>query len=196
MTIKLLTFSSVVLAFLAFKPVATETFVVDTNSSSIEWVASKVGGSHNGAIKLESGNLIFNGKSLKSGVFAIDMTSISIADLKGNSNQKLLAHLKNDDFFSVDKHPSSKFEITKVTSAGTDRVNVTGNLTIKGITNAITFPATVKRAKNTVVAVAKGVKVDRTKYDIKYGSKSFIADLGDKAIANEFELNITIVAKK
>ncbi|MFD2161145.1 YceI family protein [Paradesertivirga mongoliensis] len=193
-TFSLLTLSSL-LIFLAFKP-ATETFKVDTEKSSIEWVAGKVGGSHKGTIGIALGKLDYDGKALKGGSFAIDMTSIVITDLQGNSNKNLLNHLKGDDFFSVAKHPSATFEITKITPDGTDRVNITGNLSIKGISNSITFPATVKRQKNVVVAVAKGVKVDRTKYDIKYRSKSFFGDIGDKAIDDEFELSINLVATK
>ena len=187
---------SFVAAFMAFKPAATETFIIDTQSSSIEWVAGKVGGSHNGLISLASGSLIFDGKNIKSGSFKIDMKSISITDLKGTSNKNLLNHLKSEDFFSVEKYPVSAFEITNVVPAGTDRVNITGNLTIKGITNSISFPASVKKQKNAIVAVAKGVKVDRTKYDIKYRSKSFFGDIGDKAIDDEFELSINLVGKK
>ncbi len=180
----------------SFKSAAPENFVVDTKASSIEWVAGKVGGSHKGTIQLASGTLSFVGKSLKSGSFGIDMSTIAISDLKGNSNQNLLNHLKSDDFFSVVKNPASTFEITKVSPAGKDRVNITGDLTIKGIKNEISFPASVKRVKNTVAAVAKGVKVDRTKYDIKYRSKNFFGDIGDKAIDDEFELSINLVAKK
>ena len=180
----------------SFKSAAPENFVVDTKASSIEWVAGKVGGSHKGTIQLASGTLSFVGKSLKSGSFGIDMSTIAISDLKGNSNQNLLNHLKSDDFFSVVKNPTSTFEITKVSPAGKDRVNITGDLTIKGIKNEISFPASVKRVKNTVAAVAKGVKVDRTKYDIKYRSKNFFGDIGDKAIDDEFELSINLVAKK
>lgn len=180
----------------AFKPKAADTFKVDLAGSSVKWVANKVGGSHNGTITPSSGSLIFDGKNLKGGEFVIDMTSITILDLTGNSNQNLLRHLKNDDFFSVDKFPTANFKITNVTKAGAERVNVTGNLTIKGITSPITFPATIKAQKNVLVAVAKGVKVDRTKYDIKYRSKNFFGDIGDKAIDDEFILDINLVAKK
>jgi len=196
MKFRILTILIATATFLSFKSTAPENFVVDIKASSIEWVAGKVGGSHNGTIQLASGSLAFVGKTLKSGSFGIDMNTISISDLKGNSNQNLLNHLKGDDFFSVAKNPASTFEIVKVSPAGTDRVNITGNLTIKGITNEITFPASVKRVKNTVAAVAKGVKVDRTKYDIKYRSKNFFGDIGDKAIDDEFELSINLVAKK
>jgi polyisoprenoid-binding protein YceI len=90
----------------------------------------------------------------------------------------------------------SKFEITKVVAAGTDRVNITGNLSIKGFTHSITFPATVKQQKGVIVAVASGIRVDRTKYDIKFRSKTFFGDIGDKAIDDEFVLNINLTAKK
>lgn len=196
MKFKILTILTATAIFFSFKSAAPENFLVDTKASSIEWTAGKVGGSHNGTIQLASGSLSFVGKNLKSGSFGIDMSTISISDLKGNSNQNLLNHLKGDDFFSVAKNPASTFAITKVSPAGTDRVNITGNLTIKGITNEISFPASIKRAKNTVAAVAKGVKVDRTKYDIKYRSKNFFGDIGDKAIDDEFELSINLVAKK
>lgn len=196
MKFKILTILTATAIFFSFKSAAPENFLVDTKASSIEWTAGKVGGSHNGTIQLASGSLSFVGKNLKSGSFGIDMNTIAISDLKGNSNQNLLNHLKGDDFFSVAKNPASTFAITKVSPAGTDRVNITGNLTIKGITNEISFPASVKRAKNTVAAVAKGVKVDRTKYDIKYRSKNFFGDIGDKAIDDEFELSINLVAKK
>ncbi|HEX8376425.1 MAG TPA: YceI family protein [Pedobacter sp.] len=185
-----------VVLFFSFKPAATDTFVVDNKNSSIEWVASKIGGSHNGTIKVASGSLVFDGKNLNSGSVNIDMTSIDISDLKGNSYDRLLGHLKSDDFFSVANHPASTFQITSVTPTGTERANVTGNLTIKGITNTITFPATIKRQKNIVVAVAKNVKVDRTKYGIKYRSKNFFGDIGDKAIDDDFEISFNLIAKK
>jgi polyisoprenoid-binding protein YceI len=189
-------FALSILFLVAFKPSAPETFKVDTKNSSIAWVAGKVGGSHEGIIKLSSGNLVFEGNNLKSGAFAIDMASMTITDLKGTANRSLMNHLKGEDFFAVTKHPTSTFELTNVSATGTNRVNVSGNLTIKGITHPITFPATIKKQKNAVAAVAKGIKVDRTKYDIKYRSKSFFGDIGDKAIDDEFEIAINLVAKK
>lgn len=197
MKIKTLFAAVAILASAAFKPaLKTETFTIDTKNSSIEWVAAKVTGKHNGTVKISSGNLVFNGKSLQGGSFTTDMNSIAVVDLQGESAQKLIGHLRSDDFFSVEKHPTSEFRITKVSPAGTDQVNITGDLTIKGITQPITFPAIVKRQGNAVVAVAKGVKVDRTKYDIKYGSKSFFGGIGDKAIDDEFTLSINLAGKK
>ncbi|MDF3078938.1 MAG: YceI family protein [Sphingobacteriaceae bacterium] len=181
------------LFFSAFTPKKADTFTVDTEKSTIEWIGRKVTGQHNGVIKIKNGSLVYNGNSLKGGTFAIDMNTLVATD---GSGANLLNHLKSPDFFDVANSPVSTFVITKVTSAGQDKVNITGNLTIKGITQPLTFPAAVKKQGNNVVAVAKGVKVDRTKYDIRYGSKSFFDSIGDKAIDDEFELSINLLAKK
>lgn len=174
----------------AFSPIKDDVYSVDLERSTIDWSATKVVGGHVGTVKIASGALIYNEKGLKGGNFVMDMANLT------SDNERLTTHLKNDDFFSVDKSPSSKFEITKVSAVGTDRVNITGNLTIKGITHPITFPASVKQQKGVIVAVASGVKVDRTKYDIKFRSKSFFGDIGDKAIDDVFVLNINLTAKK
>jgi polyisoprenoid-binding protein YceI len=180
-----------VILFMAFtSPVKTETFKVDTELSSIDWIGRKVTGQHTGKIKINAGEVLMSGNALKGGSFVMDMTSIT------SDSERLTGHLKTDDFFSVEKNPTSSFVITKVTSAGTDRINVTGNLTIKGITEAITFPASVKKEGKALVAVAKSVMINRAKFDIRYGSKSFFNDIGNKAIDDEFELAINLVAKK
>lgn len=174
----------------SFKPLKEEIYKVDTERSTIEWTAKKVGGGHAGTVKITEGSLIYNGKSLKKGSFLMNMASIT------SDNARVTNHLKSDDFFSAEKNPISKFEITKVTSAGSNRLNISGNLTIKGITHPLTFPATVKQQKDVLVAVASGIRIDRTKYDIKFRSKTFFGDIGDKAIDDEFELNINLTAKK
>src|SRR5687767_5611054 len=120
-----ITLGSAVVLFMAFtKPVKTETFKVDTELSSIDWIGRKVTGQHTGKIKISSGEVLMSGKAIKGGSFVMDMSSIT------SDSERLTGHLKNDDFFSVDKNPTSKFMITKVTSAGKDRINITGNLTI------------------------------------------------------------------
>jgi polyisoprenoid-binding protein YceI len=189
--LSLVTLFTALVLFMAFtKTAKTETFKVDTQLSSIDWIGRKVTGQHTGKIKISSGELLLTGKAVTGGSFLMDMTSIS------SDSEKLTGHLKTEDFFAVEKNPTSKFQITKVTAAGSDRINVTGNLTIKGITETITFPASVKKEGNSVVAVAKNVMVNRAKYDIRYGSKSFFNDIGNKAIDDEFELSINLVAKK
>ncbi|SMO59595.1 YceI family protein [Solitalea koreensis] len=172
-----------------------ETFKVDATKSTVEWNAKKVTGEHSGAIKLATGSLTYDGKTIKGGTFTIDMNSISCSDITdANYNGKLIGHLKNDDFFSTEKFPTAKFDITEVKSTGADSYEISGNLTIKGITKPQTFPATVKKAGNNLVATAN-LTIDRTAFDIRYGSASFF-NVGDKAIANDFTLKISLVASK
>ncbi|MDR6786353.1 polyisoprenoid-binding protein YceI [Pedobacter africanus] len=179
-------------AFIApvLKPV---TYKVDLEKSSISWLGKKLTGSHNGSIDLQSGSLLFDGKKLSGGNFVINMTTIKDAD----KSARLEGHLKADDFFGTDKFATSTFVIKKVTAAAANQVNVTGDLTIKGVTNSITFPASVAwNADGSVSATAEKVIVDRTKFGIKYRSKGMFPDVGDKMIYDDFELSVKLVAKK
>lgn len=181
-------------AFAALKHV--DVFKVDTQKSSVEWYAEKVTGKHNGNINLKSGQLT-NNHGRYGGSFVMDMTSLVCNDLKDGSKAKLEGHLKSEDFFSVQKHPTASFEITSMTpisgsKADAPNYTVAGKMTIKGITNDITFPANVTIANTTMMATAD-VKIDRSKYDIRYGSKSFFSDIGDKAIYDDFTLKIKLV---
>jgi polyisoprenoid-binding protein YceI len=182
-----------VVALSAFNnPIKPVTYTVDAAKSTITWVGKKVTGSHNGTVGLQSGTLAVNGKNVTGGTFVIDMASIKDAD----GSAKLEGHLKADDFFGTAKFPTSTFVITKVAGSGAN-VTVSGNLTIKGITKPLSFPATVTvNADGTASALAGKIVVDRTKYDIKYGSKSFFDSIGDKAIDDNFELAVKLVAKK
>ena len=182
-----------VVSLSAFKnPTKPVTYTVDAAKSTITWVGKKVTGSHNGTVTLKSGTLIFDGKKLVQGGFIIDMNSIKDAD----GSAKLEGHLKADDFFGVAKFPAANFVITKVAGSGAN-LTVTGDLTIKGITKPLSFPATVAvNADGTVSALAGKITVDRTKYDIRYGSKSFFDSIGDKAIDDNFEIAVKLVAKK
>jgi polyisoprenoid-binding protein YceI len=168
-------------------------YKVDTEKSTITWEGKKFAGSHNGTIKLKSGVLNFNGKKLTGGGFVIDMASIKDADKSAN----LEGHLKADDFFGVATYPDAKFTIKKIVTTGADAATVTGDLTLKGITNPVTFPAKIAwNTDGTITATAEKIAVDRTKYGIKFKSKSSFPDIGDKFIYDEFELNVKLIAKK
>lgn len=185
----------------AVTAVAAETMPVDTKASKMEWFATKVTGKHNGTVLLRSGSIEATGGRLTGGAFVVDMTSIKNDDLKdADYNAKLVGHLKSDDFFSVEKHPTATFKITSVApvkdvEAGKPNYTVNGDLTIKGITNRISFPATVTMSGGQVTALGT-ITVDRAKFDVKYGSNSFFDNLGDKAISNDILINVSVVAKK
>jgi len=168
----------------------------DSRATSVAWKATKVVGGHNGLVSLKSGDIQMDGNKVKSGKFVLDMTTISCLDLTDKeTNGKLVGHLHSDDFFSTAKNPTVTFEITKATESRNDAGNnysITGKLTIKGITQEVTFPATVTYVNGQMRA--KGtVKFDRTKYGIKYNSGSFFTGLGDYMINDEVEVGFDLV---
>lgn len=170
---------------------AAEGLAVDTKGSKIHWLAKKVTGQHEGLISISNGNLTVAKGKVTGGTFTIDMKSIVCTDITdAGYNQKFISHITTGDFFEVEKFPTATFKITKV--AG---LNITGDLTLHGITKSITFPATITAAAGKVTATAK-IPVDRTDFNIKYGSKKFFESIGDKAIDDVFNLDVTLVAGK
>ncbi|MDF9798208.1 polyisoprenoid-binding protein YceI [Catalinimonas alkaloidigena] len=174
-------------------PTKVESYNVDAEQSTLIWTGRKVTGEHTGTINIKEGNLEVNGEKLEGGSFTIDMSTIENADLEGEYKGKLEGHLKSDDFFGVASHPTAQFVITQARAQENGQYEITGDLTIKNITNEVTFPAEVKVSGNQVTADAK-IVVDRSKYNVRYGSGSFFDNLGDKTIYDEFDLEVSLVA--
>lgn len=167
--------------------VTAQTKKVDATKSSINWLAKKVTGQHNGTVNLKDGALVFKKGKLKGGTFTADMTSLTATDLTGEYLGKLKGHLKSEDFFSTAKFPTATLVFKTIGAKGKNLYTVTADLTIKGITSPVTFDLAT-----TANSATTKFMVDRTKYDIKYGSKSFFESIGDKAINNEFELTVAL----
>ncbi|CAI8364657.1 MAG: Protein YceI [Flavobacteriaceae bacterium] len=181
MTIALITFFSIQ----SFSLIEKET--IDVSSAKIVWKAYKVTGSHEGTISLKSGKLNFINDELIGGDFKVDMNSILCTDLSGDYKNQLEGHLKSEDFFNSKNHPNSTLTFTKVKSINKNSYNIDAEITIKGKKETISFVISVYGNKATGV-----LKIDRTKFDIKYGSGSFFAGLGDNLIYDEFDLIIDI----
>lgn len=170
-------------------------FEIDTKASKINWTGKKVTGEHTGYLLVGNGIVTIEKNNVTSAKVNMDMNSIVCTDLTNEEyNKKFVGHLKSDDFFSVGKYPKSTFEITSVKPAANGQSTVTGNLSIKGITNEISFPAKISVDKN-IVKASGTAKIDRTKWDIRYGSGKFFESLGDNMIYDEFEIGFDIVAK-
>ncbi|MCL5130360.1 MULTISPECIES: YceI family protein [unclassified Algibacter] len=167
----------------SFTAIEKEQKEIKTENSKLVWKGYKVTGSHEGTIDIQSGSLIFEGDKLTGGNIVINMATIASTDLEGEYKGKLEGHLKSDDFFGVETHSTSTLEFTEVKASGKNSYNVIGNLTIKGKTNPVNFAISIYGNKATA-----SLKVDRTKYDVKYGSASFFDGLKDKAIYDEFDL--------
>lgn len=164
-----------------------QTKKINVEKSTINWNAKKVTGEHSGTVNFQEGNLILKSGKVVGGSFTVDMTSLVTTDLSGDWKGKLEGHLKSADFFSTEKFKTSTLEFKKIAAKANGVYTVTADLTIKGITNPVTFDLTVKG--NTASTV---VKIDRTKYNIKYGSKSFFESIGDKAINDDFDLSVNL----
>lgn len=171
-----------------------QSFKVDNAGSKLTWLAKKATGEHSGNVKVSEGTFVIDGTTLKSGSFTIDTKSITVTDVTdASTNGKLLGHLKSDDFFSTEKFPTSTFVITSAKKGSGNQYNLTGKLTIKGITNEVSFPAAIDVAGKKLTAKAK-ITIDRTKYDIKFRSKNFFENLGDKVIYDDFDIDVALVA--
>ena len=159
-----------------------------TSKSKVKWVGEKVTGSHEGLIDIFDAYLEFNDDNkLVGGEVTINMNTINCTDLEGDAKNSIEGHLKSDDFFSVKKHPTSTLIIKKAKYLFNNNYEIVADLTIKGITNEIKF----KTKLNDNIASAD-IVVDRTTFDIRYGSGSFFDNLGDKMIYDDFKLSVSL----
>ena len=192
--------AAVCFALLSFTKLHTDIYKVDTKQSKLEWYAEKLTGKHNGTVEFSSGE-IKNNHGNFSGSVEVDMQTIKNLDLKDETYRaKLEKHLKSPDFFDAEKYPKATFVITSITAypnpqPGGGTHHVKGNLTIKDKTNEIAFDATMHTEPGKINCIGT-VAVDRSKFDVRYGSKAFFPDIGDKIIYDEFLLTFNIVAVK
>lgn len=187
------------------KAAKADTLKVNTTSSVVNWEGSKPLGKHNGTLKLKSGYLVVKGKTITAGSFEIDLTTLTDLDLTdAKTSQMLIGHLSSPDFFDVKKFPVSVFKVTKVSpyvgkvlaDGSKPTHQISGLLTIKDKTRAVTFAAVVNFGKGSVEASAPSFTIDRTDFDLRYGSKKFFDNLKDKSINDEIGLKISLVASK
>jgi polyisoprenoid-binding protein YceI len=161
---------------------------IDSEKSSLKWHGEKVTGEHFGHIDLKEGWLHWDNNKLTGGAFVIDMSTITNTDLEdAEYNAKLVNHLKSDDFFGVEKFPTAKLELKGSEKFTDNKAKVKAHLTIKDITHPIEFEA--QKDGNWFMAE---IVIDRSKYDVRYGSGSFFENLGDKMIYDDFTMTVKI----
>jgi polyisoprenoid-binding protein YceI len=183
------------LALFVGSAVYADNYVVDASKSTVGWHGKKVTGEHNGAIDIKEGSLEVVDGEIKGGTVSIDMQSITNDDISDDGmNQKLVGHLKSDDFFSVETHPTATLVLTDAKKSGSN-YTFTGDLTIKGTTKPVSFQAS-STTESDAVKVEGELVIDRSDFDVRYGSKSFFDNLGDKMIYDDFTLSFVVVAKK
>lgn len=170
---------------------------VDPSKSKVSWAGTKkMGSGHTGEVSVQSGTVSMNDKTLTGGEIVIDMKSINVTDIPATdaNNAKLKGHLSNADFFDVEKFPTSKLVVTSAKALGGGKHEVKGKMTIKDVTQDVTFPVEVKKQGAETVATGK-LTLDRTAYGVKYGSANFFKLAADKVINNDMVLDFNVVAK-
>ncbi|MUP44219.1 YceI family protein [Gramella sp. BOM4] len=176
-------------------------FQVDTAASVIEWQGSKPTGNHTGTISIAEGTFMATDSLIQSGNFVIDMKSIEVTDLEGEDKTNLEAHLKGTaegqegDFFNVNQFPQATFEVTGITEEEGQKM-LQGNLTIKEETKNISIPVSINQDGENIQITSEEFAIDRTKWNVNYGSKSVFDGLGDNFIYDDIELKIDLKAKK
>ena len=168
---------------------------VNTKNSTINWIGSKISSNHEGTVNILKGTLNIDHGTLVGGQFSIDMQSLATTDMSEAYNKKLDGHLKNEDFFNVAEFPTALVAITSAKKRDGNDYYITADLTIKGITHSINFPAVVIFNGLNFTATAN-IKIDRTKWDIKYNSGNFFENLGDKLILDEIVLDVFLLSVK
>ena len=187
-------FSVLTLFSMATKP-HIDNVRVSTENSTIKWIGSKIASSHEGNINIAKGALNIDHGTLVGGQFSIDMQSLATTDMSEEYNKKLDGHLKNEDFFNVEEFPNALVVITSAKKRDGNDYYITADLTIKGITHSINFPAVVTLKGLNFTATAN-IKIDRTKWDITYNSGNFFENLGDKLILDEIVLDVFLLSVK
>jgi len=180
---------------------APVTYKLQPQLSTLGWEGKAVTHGHNGTMQFTSGDLLVNGSQVVGGTVTVDMKTLKATDITDADNHaKFVGHMTSDDFFGVAKYPTSTFKITSVkpiagAKADGDNATITGDMTIKGVTQSVSFPAKVG-VKNGTAAASGKVTIDRTKFGLKYGSKTFFDSIGDKAINDTFDLTFNVIAKQ
>jgi polyisoprenoid-binding protein YceI len=169
------------------------TFKIQQSGSSVNWTGKKVLGLHTGSINIANGYIEVRDNELKGGEIQIDMTSIVITDIEDKTtNKDFLDHLSGADFFSVDQFKTARLAITGSSKTDNGKFKVDGTLTIKDISHPVSFIATIEVFTDYLHSLGE-IVIDRTLYNIRYGSGKFLANLGDALIYDDFILQFKLV---
>lgn len=174
---------------------------IDLEESRVEWLGRNLINKHWGTVALEAGHLTFEGGILSGGEIVIDLTRLECTDLAGtNLHDVLISHLHNDDFFDVENHPNAKFVITQVepgleSAPGSPNLKITADLTIRGQTHPIVFTASAGLTEEGKPAAQAAFSIDRTRWDIIYGSGKFFHHLAGHVVNDQLEFQLRIITE-
>lgn len=186
--------TAVLFSSFTFTNPVLEDKTIDIQKSTVEWKAYKVGGNHYGTVDIKTGSVQLKDGVLVGGQFTMDMTSIIVTDISGGGKESLEEHLRSDHFFNTTEFNTADLKIISVTYNNNGRYTIEADVTIKNNTQSVKFEATGS-LEDGIFSAAATIKLDRSKFDVRYGSPSFFDDLGDKVIYDDFDINVNIVSK-
>lgn len=174
-------------------------YIINPSDATLNWTGRKVilkNWVDKGMIDLKEASFEVKDGFMISNKFVIDMTTIQpLTTGMGGNQDRLATHLKSDAFFDVVKYPTSTFTAKEFTASTSNLYIVKGDLTIKGITDEISIPITFNYANPTLVMAKGSVDIDRTKWDVRYGSGKFFQNLGDNIIDDKFNISFEVKLK-
>ena len=175
----------------------TGTYSLLIDDSELSWIGTELSTkTHTGTIDFTDGTIVVDSDNTISGNVKINMSTINVTDLQGRSKEMLERHLRSSDFFEVESYSEAKFSfISKSFDKLSNQISFVGDLTIKDITNPISFNATLLETSPFLKAKAV-LSFDRSKYNVRFRSGNFFENLGDKLILDEIDVNIRLVTKK
>ena len=168
-------------------------YQIDKTKSVVRWIGRTPVKFHDGTIDIQEGNFSVDDNGILNGNIIIDMESINCTDLSGGGKKSLEEHLMNDDFFSVNKFKTSKINLSSEMKPNNGLIDFKGNLEIKNISNPISFKSSINKTPEGKYTASSKLTFDRSMYNIKYKSKSFFSDLGDKFINDDIEIELEII---
>lgn len=180
-----------------------EEYNLIAEASDLRWKGIKPTGEHVGTVDITTGKVSADEGKITAGHILINMTTIVNEDITNpERNAKLVNHLKSEDFFHVSEFPTAAFEfvsVEKIENADTPAEggivpthNVTGNLTMRGTTKSITFPARIESEGNKILVLSNPFAIDRTKWNVNFKSKSIFAELRDDFIHDDIILSLDL----
>lgn len=179
----------------AGEPVPDGVYVANSDESTVNWSGKKIlleNYTDTGVIDLANGQITIENGQIASGSFVIDMTSIAASTTgRGDGQTMLTGHLKSADFFDVEKFATSTF-VAREFRAATNTNVIVGDLTIKGITNEVAIPVTFAYESDGTLIANGSVDIDRTLWDVRFGSEKFFKGLGDNVIGDMFNLSFSV----
>jgi len=179
------------------------TMSLDAEESTMFWRGVKVGGEHHGTVGIKEGSVTAEGGKITGGKIVIDLNAIVNEDLEGEWNEKLVGHLKSEDFFHTAEYPEAVFEIVSAEAIEGEAPEggvaptheITGNLTMRGVTKSIAFPAKVKVSDDGVMAKTNEFAIDRTKWGVNFKSRTVFAEFKDDYINDMINLKFDVAFK-